>query len=187
MRMSIACYLMNRKNTVAIKFGKQVEWKEEVRHLDNIISSTLSDAPDCALKISQFISFVNKMIGNYRNVHTDILCRLFCTYCCYFYGSELWGCNSTGFSRIVTEWHKAVRRVIQLPYCTHRWLLGPLSGLRNIIEQLYCKTVRVIVRGINHTNPIVKLICNIALTSAIMGANVAFLRCKYGADWYINC
>ena len=139
--------LFNEQKTVAIKFGdnfksnchvllngKQVEWKEEVRHLGNIISSTLSDAPDCALKRSQFISFVNKMIGNYRNVHTDILCRLFCTYCCSFYGSELWGCNSTGFSRIVTEWHKAYRRVIQLPYCTHRWLLGPLSGQRNILE-----------------------------------------------------
>ena len=165
--------------------GKQVEWKEEVRHLGNIISSTLSDAPDCALKRSQFISFVNKMIGNYRNVHTDILCRLFGTYCCSFYGSELWGCNSTGFSRIVTEWHKAVRRVIQLPYCTHRWLLGPLSGQCNIIEQLHCKTVRFIVRGINHTNPIVKLICKIALTSARspVGANMAFLRCKYGADF----
>ena len=133
-----------------MEIGKQVEWKEV---LGNIISPTLSDAPDCALKRSQFISFVNKMIGNYRNVHTDILCHLFCTYCCSFYGSELWGCNSTGFSRIVTEWHKAVRRVIQLPYCTDRWLLGPsLSGQRNII---ICKTVHFIVRGINQTNPIV--------------------------------
>ena len=51
-----------------------------------------------------------------------------------------YGGVTTGFSRIVTEWHKAVRRVIQLPYCTHRWLLGPLSGQRNIIEQLHCKT-----------------------------------------------
>ena len=68
------------------------------------------------------------MIGNSRNVHTDILCRLFCTYSCSFYGSELWGCNSTGSSRIVTEWHKAVRRVIQLPYCTHRWLPGLYSN-----------------------------------------------------------
>ena len=48
-----------------------------------------------------------------------------------------------------------------------------------------CKTVRFIVRGINHTNPIVKPICNIALTSARspVGANMAFLRCKYGADF----
>ena len=36
-----------------------------------------------------------------------------------------------------------------------------------------------------HTNPIVKLICKIALTSARspVGANMAFLRCKYGADF----
>ena len=187
--------LFNEQKTVAIKFGDNfyriaMSYLMESRlngkkKLGNIISSTLSDAPDCALKRSQFISFVNKMIGNYRNVHTDILCRLFGTYCCSFYGSELWGCNSTGFSRIVTEWHKAVRRVIQLPYCTHLWLLGPLSGQCNIIEQLYCKTVRFIVHGMNHTNPIVKLICKIALTSARspVGANMAFLRCKYGADF----
>ena len=52
-------YSLLEHKTVAIKFGdnfksnchgKRVEWKEEVRHLGNIISSTLSDAPDCALK-----------------------------------------------------------------------------------------------------------------------------------------
>ena len=45
--------------------------------------------------------------------------------------------------------------------------------------------MRFIVRGINYMNPIVKLICNIALTSAMspVGASMAFLRCKYGADF----
>ena len=45
--------------------------------------------------------------------------------------------------------------------------------------------MRFIVGSINHTNPIVKLIRNIALTSARspVGANMAFLRCKYGADF----
>ena len=86
---------------------------------------------------------------------------------------------------IVTEWQKAIRRVIQLPYCTRRWLLGPLSGQGNIIEQLHCKTVRFIVRGINHTNPIVKLIYNISLISARspLGANMSCLSCKCGTDF----
>ena len=45
--------------------------------------------------------------------------------------------------------------------------------------------MRFIVRGINHTNPIVKPICKIALPSARspVGANMAFLCCKYGADF----
>ena len=38
---------------------------------------------------------------------------------------------------------------------------------------------------LSSTIAIVKLICNIALTSARspVGANMAFLRCKYGADF----
>ena len=56
--------------------------------------------------------------GHYEHIPNDALCRLFSIYCS-FYGSQLWGSASEGFSRCVTEWNKAVRRVLQVSNCTH--------------------------------------------------------------------
>ena len=144
----------------------------------------MSDAKDCIYKRSQFIGSVNKLLGNYEHIPNDVLCRLFSIYCS-FYGSQLWGCASEGFSRYVTEWNKAVRRVLHVSNCTHRWMLGPLSGQVNITEQLHVMTTKQIHNSIVHCNSIVRLVANRALHCARspMGANVAYLRCKYGVDF----
>ena len=146
----------NERKTVAVKFGnnsnsechiilngQRVPWKDETKQLGNIISCDMSDAKDCIYKRSQFIGSVNKLLGNYEHIPNDVLCRLFSIYCS-FYGSQLWGCASEGFSRCVTEWNKAVRRVLHVSNCTHRWMLGPLSGQVNITEQLHVMTIQSI-------------------------------------------
>ena len=101
----------NERKTVAVKFGnnsnsechiilngQRVPWKDEAKHLGNIISCDMSDAKDCIYKRSQFIGYVNKLLGNYEHIPNDVLCRLFSIYWS-FYGSQLWGCASKGFSR----------------------------------------------------------------------------------------
>ena len=64
-------------------------------------------------------------------------------------------------------------------------MLGPLSGQVNITEQLHVMTTKHIHNSIVHCNPIVRLVANRALHCARspMGANVAYLRCKYGVDF----
>ena len=161
--------------------GKQVGWKYDVKHLGNAISSDLSDTSDCVLKKAQFISSANMMLGNYINVQVTMS---FIQHTCY--GSELWGCSSSGFTRNNTEWNKAAGRVLQVPICTHRWMLGPLCGQSHITDRLHCKIVRFIYHVIKHTNPIVNnMIGNHALACATsrMGANVEFLRFRYGVEF----
>lgn len=190
--------IFNEKKTVAVKFGNNsatechavlngqyVPWKDAVRHLGNMVSSDISDVKDCILKRSQFIGSVNKMMGNYGHVPLDMLCSLFRTYCCSLYGSELWGCNSDGFMKCVIAWNKAMRRILHVPKCTHRWLLGPLSGQINIVEHLHVKTLRYINICIRHENPVVRLVGNRALVSARspMGANVAYLKHHYSIEF----
>ena len=115
-----------------------------------------------------------------------LLCQLFTTYCCSFYGSQLWGANTAGFKRCTTESNKAIRRIVHVPYRTHRWLLGPLSGQTNIVEQLYTKTFRFLYSAMTHSNTIVRALVNRALSSAQspMGAQIAYLRYVYGIDVY---
>ena len=104
----------NEKKTVAILFGKgespechlklngqPVTWEREVKHLGNIVTSDLTDARDCARKRSFCIGSVNKLLGSYGKIQSNVLCKLFQIYCCSFYGSELWCCNSYGCNRCV--------------------------------------------------------------------------------------
>ena len=56
-------------------------------------------------------------------LNSDVASRLFQTYCCSFYGSQAWNLSSSSFEFICTAWNKAVRRIFDLPYNTHRYLL----------------------------------------------------------------
>ena len=69
-----------------------------------------------------------------------------------------------------------------MPNCTHRWLLGPLCSKRNIVEQLHIKTTKLICNAITHANPVVNLMCKMALNDvrSTMAAQVAYLRFRYG-------
>ena len=159
----------NEKKTVAILFGKgespecylklngqPVTWVREVKHLGNIVTSDLTDARDCARKRSFFIGSVNKLLGSYGKIQSNVLCKLFQIYCCSFYGSELWCCNSYGFNRCVIEWNKAMRRILRIPYRSHRWLLAQLGQQKNLREHLHIQFLRYITYALNHCNPIVK-------------------------------
>ena len=83
----------NESKTVAIKFGSKsqtdghvvlhgnhIKWKQDVKHLGNIVFADGTDTNDCILKRSQFIGAVNKLIGNFGHVPTQLLCQLFTTY-----------------------------------------------------------------------------------------------------------
>ena len=68
----------NPKKTVCIRFGSKInidehvsisgfplQWSESVRHLGNIVDSTLSVSLDCRYKQSMFIGYVNKLIRKF--------------------------------------------------------------------------------------------------------------------------
>ena len=126
---------------------------------------------------------VNRKLWTCSNM---LLCQLFTTYCCSFYGSQLWGANTDGFKRCTTEWNKAIRQILHVPYRTHRWLLGPLSGQTNIVEQLHTKTFCFLYSAMTHSNTIVRALVNKALSSAQspMEAEIASLGYVYGIDFY---
>ena len=139
----------NPKKTTCIKFGSKISenvslslngcpisWVDSVKHLGNMVNNTLTDDNDCSLKASYFNGSVNKLIGNFGGLQTDILCKLFNSYCCSFYGSQIWNINSRGFKKCCVQWNKAVRKLLKLPYRTHTWLLGPLMRQNHIIVQL---------------------------------------------------
>ena len=187
----------NIKKTVCIKFGsdvnidegaymygKRLEWSDTVKHLGNIVNKDLDDLDDCKLKGGVFIGSVNKLLGNFGKLQPNIVYNLFNSYCCSFYGSQLWNPNSPGFRKCCINWNKATRRILCLPSRTHTWMLGPLSDQLHISTQLYIRSVKFIVCLLRSKNEIVHCIMNNAVSNAMspLGNKIAFFRYKYDID-----
>ena len=152
----------NAKKTMCIKYGENVnqfdtallngapiEWFNQVRHLGNIVCSDLSDRADCDKKCSVFIGYFNKLTANFSNLPRVVLSKLFKSFCCSFYGSQLWNFNSSGFQKCCIAWNKAVRRLLNLPMKTHTWMLGPVMDQLHIKEQLYVKSLKFVYTMMN--------------------------------------
>ena len=110
-----------------------------------------------------------------------VLVRLFKTYCCTFYGSQLWQINSQSINSVCSSWNKGVRRILNLPHDAHTWLLGPLLTQNHIKEQFIVRTLRFLFCMLKNHNGIVEVCTLNALSDANspMGSNLSFLRSKY--------
>ncbi len=121
---------------------------------------------------------MNKLFGTYKGLNQDTMCQLYQSYCCSFYGSQLWDFKSAGFKKCCVQWNKAVRRLFNLHYRTHTWLLGPLLDKPHISCQLYVKTLKFLYYMLQHENNIVASVGNMALSCATspIGRNMSYLR-----------
>ena len=124
-------------------------------------------------------------MGNYGGLQTEMLIKLFNSYCCSFYGSQVWNINSPGFNRCCVQWNKAVRRILKLPYRTHTWLLGPLLNQQHVKIQFQIKILRFVYKMLNNTNNVISCISRLANYSSNtpLGRNMSYLRFKYDVNF----
>ena len=129
-------------------------------------------------KKSIFSGQVNKLCAN---IQMSVLVRLFKTYCCTFYGSQMWQVNSQYINSVCTSWNKGVRRILNLPHDAHTWLLGPLLKQNHIKKQFFVGTLCFLFCMLKSHNGIVEVCTLNALSNANspMGSNLSFLRSKY--------
>ena len=106
-----------------------LQWVKNARHLGNIVTSQLKDDMDI-----QFYGAVNSLCAKFRGILQDInvASKLFYSYCCSFYGCQLWDLSSNYIEDIYVAWQKAIRRIFNLPCNTHRYLLPFVAGSSNI-------------------------------------------------------
>ena len=68
----------------------KIEWVNQIKHLGNYIDRNLNDSINCTHTKFIFIGQVNKLCANNIGcLHMSVLVRLFKTYCCTFYGSQM--------------------------------------------------------------------------------------------------
>ena len=49
------------------------------------------------------------------------------------------GLHSNGFNSCLTAWNIGVRKILDLPYTTHTWMLGPLTNSVHMKYKLYIR------------------------------------------------
>ena len=76
----------NAKKTMCVKYGSpvtdddkvyldgtSVKWVDHIKHLGNTVNVKLNDVNDCDFKRCLFNASVNKLLGNYGGIQTNIL------------------------------------------------------------------------------------------------------------------
>ena len=115
--------------------GSNLIWNRKVKHLGNVVTCDLSDADDITFKKGVFISQVNKMNVKFSSVHSTLKGQLLQTYCCSFYGCQTWDLTGRSVRCMGTEWNKAVRRTLSIPYKTRTNILPHLVVGKSFVDQ----------------------------------------------------
>ena len=102
------------------------------------ITDTLDDGPDITKRLGNFTGQVNDVLCFSGKVSGDVKTRLFGAYCTSFYGCELWDLSGGSLSAFCMAWHKALRRIWNLPYRTHCRLLPLLCNCMPVFDEI-CK------------------------------------------------
>ena len=153
----------------------RIHWNNHVNQLGNTLSHNLSDEIDVKVKQGHFYGFVNTLCTKFECVLGDInlATKLFMSYCCSFYGSQLWDLSTTWFDAIGVAWNKAVHRIFQLLYNTHRFLLPYVVHGNPIWDQLLMRCVKFYESCDESKNSIIQLLMSNA--NCPMGINMRYI------------
>ena len=116
--------------------GKPVENVSQYSHLGHIINSSFSDSDDITNRRNCFVGQANNVMCFFNKLDLTVRLRLFLSYCSSIYGSELWSLDRDNIAIFCTAWRKALRRIFNLPYNSHSYLLPIISNTLPIFDEL---------------------------------------------------
>jgi hypothetical protein len=116
--------------------NKYLRCTPEVMHLGIKLSHNLQCINDIKARKHHFIGKTNHVLSIYKCMHALVKCKLIDSYCCSFYGAELWDFNSSCFLELLRSWNIAIRHAWGLPYNAHSRLLAGLAGF-NLADRIF--------------------------------------------------
>ena len=117
-------------------------------------------------------------------VHSTLRGNLLQTYCCSWYGCQNWDLAGRSVEGMDTEWNKAVRRTLNLPYKTHRCLLPLLVKGKSFAVQHRSRVSKFLVSFTGSVNSHVSYIGERAklFSHGALGRNYTRCRRNAGVD-----
>ena len=91
--------------------GIQIEFANQWPHLGHLITDSLDDNNDIAVRRNTLCGQIKNVICYFANLDAVTKLKLFNTYCSSFYGSGLWDLESPAIQDVCIAWRKGLRRV----------------------------------------------------------------------------
>ena len=161
--------------------GTHIIWQTRVKYLGNIHVSDMSDNYDIDYKKGVYISAVNKVNHQFSLAPSRVKAFLLQTYCSAWYGSQTWPLHTAAVKRFNTQWNKAVRKTMNIPYRTRTKLLPYLADNENFQRQIEKRFLRMFQGMLNSKNSKISYIAHKSTTNSygVLGQNRIFLMRKY--------
>jgi len=109
--------------------------------------------------------------------------RLFQSYCTRFYGCELWSLLDAEVQGLCIAWRNSIRKIWELPYQTHSYLLPLLCRCLPIFDQFCMRSLNFVQRCLAHDSDVVKFISDYCMkygrSNSCIGKNVLFCSQRY--------
>ena len=124
-----------------------------------------------------YYGFISKFESCYNSTKN----KLFHQYCSSMYGSQLWDKTSSAIETMYTQWRKAHRQVLSLPYKTHCDLLPLIADNMPLEYILDCRYIAFYKSIISSNNKIISFTANYKTfeCTSTMGKNITHLMHKY--------
>ncbi len=154
-----------------------------IRPLNVHLGNHLKYDTDVNKTTGYFISSVNRLVAKLGFVQSNVLNKLFCNYCCSFYGSQAWDLCCTGSNKRCVAWHTAIKHVRRLPTRCHTRPLRHICRRIYIRKQMIGRFVKCYHRMINCNN-VMKCIAKKAdgHSSGPIDRDLSMLRSEYNLN-----
>ena len=166
--------------------GKPIEFVESFTHLGHLITNRMDDSADILERRSNFIGQTNNMLCHFGKLNPYVRNRLFQSYCTSLYGCELWQLNNERIGDLCTTWRKSLRRVWNLPYMSHSYLLPILSQCLPIFDEICRRSSNFIYSCLNNESNLVRSVATHGLNygryRSPLGFNALFCAERYSCD-----
>ena len=113
--------------------GHELPWVNSLRHLGNKIENKLDGMRhDMREKRAQFIQKNNEICQEFAFADSATKIKLNSIYNTHFTGSPIWDLVSNAAESIEKTWNVAMRKMLMLDRCTHKYFIEPLSEIQHI-------------------------------------------------------
>ena len=130
-----------------------------------------------------FIGQVNNVLCSFGKLDPFVKFKLFRSYCTNFFGCELWSLSNEKINDVSATWGKALRRIWDLPYTTHSYLLPYLCDCLPLFDEICRRMLNFVRSCMIHSSSLIRFVTSHAIHSARynspFGHNVLTCMARY--------
>ena len=141
------CLIFSKRNVNPSKFkrieldGNELPWVDSVKHLGHLLQTDNSMRRDIAIKRGAFIGKTNSLLQEFYGTSPSVLFKLLHSFGTNLYGSNLWDLFGKDCEKLYTSYNVAVRHILNIDRCSHRYILEPVSEALHLKVMLLSRFV----------------------------------------------